>query len=310
MPRFSIKVFPGVRMYVGGRRRRSSGDSGGCLALIAIFLAIALVYAGVLWGLSLVGHAVGFTPSWHQVTHRHDAWMDQHYPNAVGRYLLLFTFLVAMTALLIRWARSRPSMQASRNEVGNVAAQGEPQLRGASMAASHAVPDHEGRSAAVTEPNLTRDRTLIRMKTDRDLSQLDGLAEATLIALEGLVKQFGDRTSQLRHLLLLLHKPGQLSLTTLTFRKGEGREEILKSFDEYRPVACAFAAPGGNRQLRVFLHDAYGHESCSLVELDVSGSVHSLGAAQKEPSEAAICREGMERSATPWIAGYLRRNDL
>jgi hypothetical protein len=73
-----------VSMSAGGRRRRSSGGGG---ELIAFLLVVALVVFVVMWPLSLWGHAIHLTPSWHQLMNRNKAWLHEHYPLVGLRYL-------------------------------------------------------------------------------------------------------------------------------------------------------------------------------------------------------------------------------
>src|SRR3954471_24571747 len=58
-----------VSFYGGGSRRSRSNDS--LLArLVAICVVIGIVVVVVMWPLSLWGHAIHLTPSWHQLMHR------------------------------------------------------------------------------------------------------------------------------------------------------------------------------------------------------------------------------------------------
>lgn len=98
--RVGVKAGP-VYVSGGGRRRRrssrSSGDGGTLLfALIAIAVAIAIIIFIVMWPLSLWGHAIHLTPSWHQLMHRDHIWMHEHYPLVGLRYLGAFFLLVAV----------------------------------------------------------------------------------------------------------------------------------------------------------------------------------------------------------------------
>jgi type II secretory pathway pseudopilin PulG len=94
----------GVRagpVYVsGGGRRRKSGSSGGMGALIAVIIAVGIVVFAVMWPLSLWGHAIQLTPSWHQLIHRNHAWMHEHYPLVGLRYIGAAVLLILMGAAL------------------------------------------------------------------------------------------------------------------------------------------------------------------------------------------------------------------
>jgi hypothetical protein len=71
----------------GGGRRRSSGRSSGCAGFIAVIFVVGLVVIAIMWPLSLLGHAIGLTPSWHQRRHRDHIWEHQHYPLVGLRYV-------------------------------------------------------------------------------------------------------------------------------------------------------------------------------------------------------------------------------
>ena len=55
-----------------------------------------------MWPLSLWGHAVHATPSWHQLMNRDHVWMHEHYPLVALRYLVAAVLLVM--ALLVLYA--------------------------------------------------------------------------------------------------------------------------------------------------------------------------------------------------------------
>jgi hypothetical protein len=98
--RVGVKAGP-VYVSGGGRRRRSgSGSSGdGALPiLIGIVIAIAILFFVVMWPLTLWGHAIQLTPSWHQLMHRDHTWMHQHYPLVGLRYLGAFALLLLALA--------------------------------------------------------------------------------------------------------------------------------------------------------------------------------------------------------------------
>jgi hypothetical protein len=70
---------------------------------------IALVVIAIMWALSLLGHAIGLTPTWHQLMHRNHVWEHQHYPlvglRYVGTIAIVIGTLVAVTLLLRAKAR-------------------------------------------------------------------------------------------------------------------------------------------------------------------------------------------------------------
>ncbi|HWG09178.1 MAG TPA: hypothetical protein VN672_09245 [Solirubrobacteraceae bacterium] len=86
--RVGVRVGP-VSAYGGGRRRRSGDVSGWGLlvgfALVA--LVIYAIYLAVMWPLSLWGHALHLTPSFHELRNRNGVWMHHHYPLVGLRYV-------------------------------------------------------------------------------------------------------------------------------------------------------------------------------------------------------------------------------
>lgn len=102
--RVGVKAGP---VYVSGggrRRRRGSTSSGGWGAVLLFLIALAVValiflYA-VVWPLSLWGHAIHLTPSWHQLMHRDHTWMHEHYPLVGLRYLEAFGLLLLLLAAI------------------------------------------------------------------------------------------------------------------------------------------------------------------------------------------------------------------
>jgi hypothetical protein len=91
-----------VSVYGGGRRRRNSGGSGAGAGCLGLLIALAVIVFVVMWPLSLVGHAVGLTPSWHQLMNRDHVWEHQHYPLVGLRYLgAAGIVLLALGAVLV-----------------------------------------------------------------------------------------------------------------------------------------------------------------------------------------------------------------
>jgi hypothetical protein len=81
----------------GGRR----GGGGGILGpLIGLMLLVGLVVFLVMWPLSLWGHAIHLTPSWHQLMNRNHHWMHEHYPLVGLRYIGALALLVVALSLL------------------------------------------------------------------------------------------------------------------------------------------------------------------------------------------------------------------
>lgn len=111
--RVGVKAGP---VYVsGGGRRRKSGSSSGMGALLAVIIAVGIVIFAVMWPLSLWGHAIELTPSWHQLMHRNHTWMHEHYPlvglRYVGAAVLLILTLAVLSMPLLASAKKRAAEQ-------------------------------------------------------------------------------------------------------------------------------------------------------------------------------------------------------
>lgn len=121
-----------VSVYGGGRRRRSRSSGSGA-ALIGFLAVLALVVVVVMWPLSLIGHAIGLTPSWHQLMQRNHAWEHQHYPLVGLRYLGTAGLLLVALTLLSLPLLSSASRQATerRRLAAEQAAERERQKRAA-----------------------------------------------------------------------------------------------------------------------------------------------------------------------------------
>lgn len=105
-------------MYGGGRRRRSSGSSGWGIVIGALLALAALFYA-VMWPLSLWGHLIHLTPSFHQLMHRDHGWEHEHYPlvglRYVGAAVLLLLLAVLLIVLVVALGdRSKPAQASPR----------------------------------------------------------------------------------------------------------------------------------------------------------------------------------------------------
>src|SRR4051794_7954844 len=75
--------------------------------LIGLLFLLALAFTVVMWPLSLWGHAIHLTPSWHQLMNRDHDWMHKHYPLVGLRYVgaaVLLTIAVYYLASLTRRA--------------------------------------------------------------------------------------------------------------------------------------------------------------------------------------------------------------
>jgi hypothetical protein len=87
-----------VSFYGGGSRGRSSDAPGA----FAVLLGFGLLAIAVMWPLSLWGHAIHLTPSWHQLMHRNHHWLHHHYPLVGLRYIGAFVVLVVALVLAAR----------------------------------------------------------------------------------------------------------------------------------------------------------------------------------------------------------------
>jgi hypothetical protein len=66
--------------------RNSNGSGWG--PIIGGLIILVLVIVMVMWVLSLFGHLVGITPTYHEVMNRDKQWLHRHYPNVGWRYIL------------------------------------------------------------------------------------------------------------------------------------------------------------------------------------------------------------------------------
>jgi hypothetical protein len=108
--RTSVKIGP-VSISGGSREARRKNNEA-----IAIFIAatvvIAVVVIAVMWPVTLLGHALGLTPSWHQLLHRNRAWKHQHYPLLGLRYLGVVAIGIPALLMTIRaFARRKPRQE-------------------------------------------------------------------------------------------------------------------------------------------------------------------------------------------------------
>ncbi|HMJ33914.1 MAG TPA: hypothetical protein VK501_08350 [Baekduia sp.] len=114
-----------VSVSGGGRRRRGGGGGGGGAGLLGGLIAVGLVILVVMWPLSLWGHAIHLTPSWHQLMNRDKAWMHEHYPLVGVRYVGAVAALfvaVAAVALVAEAAGSPGRKRAAEREAAEHAA--------------------------------------------------------------------------------------------------------------------------------------------------------------------------------------------
>ena len=111
--RMGVRAGP-VSVYGGGRRRSSSGSGA---TLVVLLIAFGILIFVVMWPLSLFGHAIGLTPSWHQLMNRNHTWMHQHYAlvgvrySGAGAILLIVSTIVAIP--LFAASRERAAARAA-----------------------------------------------------------------------------------------------------------------------------------------------------------------------------------------------------
>jgi hypothetical protein len=79
-----------------------SGGSGAFAALIGLVLVVGLVIVVVMWPLSVWGHAIHLTPSWHQLMNRDKAWMHEHYSLVGLRYAGAAASLLTIAFVALR----------------------------------------------------------------------------------------------------------------------------------------------------------------------------------------------------------------
>lgn len=123
----------------GGRRRRKRGGGGGGVgpigALFLISVVIAVVVVVVMWPLSLWGHAIHLTPSWHQLMNRNHVWMHEHYPLVGLRYVgAAFLLLLVIAAAAVPFLRLAVRQAAEREREADAHA-AEQQRQAAAVAA-------------------------------------------------------------------------------------------------------------------------------------------------------------------------------
>jgi hypothetical protein len=111
-----------VSWYGGGRRGNDSGLLG---PLIGIAVVVGIVVVVVMWPLSLWGHAIHLTPSWHQLMHRNKAWMHTHYPLVGLRYLGAAVLLAVAAAIALAPVAKRLTMIAAERRADEERAQTE-----------------------------------------------------------------------------------------------------------------------------------------------------------------------------------------
>ena len=130
--RVGVRVGP-VGVYGGGRRRRRASASDSAFLGVFVLLAIVLVilFFVVMWPLTLFGHAIRLTPSWHQLLNRNHTWMHQHYALVGLRYLgaatILLVLLTAVAVPLSSAGRKRATEQ--RHRAAQLAAEEEQRAR-------------------------------------------------------------------------------------------------------------------------------------------------------------------------------------
>jgi hypothetical protein len=96
---------------VRGSGRTSSGSGWG--ALFMALLVVALVIYGVLWGLSVPGHALSLTPSGHELFNRGHVWLNAHYAHIVWGYIATAVILGLAIAAAIAVMRDQSSQRMS-----------------------------------------------------------------------------------------------------------------------------------------------------------------------------------------------------
>ena len=83
-------------------------------------LIFGVIFLVVMWPLSLLGHAIGLTPNFNQLMHRHARWEHQHYPLVGLRYV--GTLLAALLVLILAVVLSSRSLHQPKAAPTTVAA--------------------------------------------------------------------------------------------------------------------------------------------------------------------------------------------
>jgi hypothetical protein len=78
---------------------RPEGEQNGCLVLIVFLFGAGLVCLTVAWFVSLVGHALGQTPTYPQFDRHDAAWIHAHYAlPGLGYVLTVLALVVGVPA--------------------------------------------------------------------------------------------------------------------------------------------------------------------------------------------------------------------
>ena len=75
-------------------------------------MAIVVVLTALFWVLSVIGHALGLTPTFSEVTDKPDGWVSRHYRGAFLGYLLTVLIIVLAGILLWLFARTQSENEA------------------------------------------------------------------------------------------------------------------------------------------------------------------------------------------------------
>jgi hypothetical protein len=89
-----------AKRAVGYNARKREAQSGFGMLIVAVLVVGAIIFA-VMWPLSLWGHALHLTPSWHQLMHRDKAWLHHHYPLVGLRYLAAAGALLTVVLVVV-----------------------------------------------------------------------------------------------------------------------------------------------------------------------------------------------------------------
>lgn len=71
----------------------------GCVGFVFVMIGVLLVILAVIWFVSLVGHALGLTPTYPQLDRHDSAWVHAHYDLVgLGYLLTVLALLVGVPA--------------------------------------------------------------------------------------------------------------------------------------------------------------------------------------------------------------------
>jgi hypothetical protein len=80
---------------MAARKSPERGGRGGCALVIAVLVVLAIA----MWLLSSIGHVLGLTPTFHEISDEPDGWVTDHYQHVAWGYVLTVAVLAAVAVL-------------------------------------------------------------------------------------------------------------------------------------------------------------------------------------------------------------------